>query len=66
MTSPTDAAPASQKKASGSPASARVRLRLTVARDLAPLGYEVIVFDGRCQSRRHDPLADPRFRLPEE
>ena len=31
---------------------------LTVARDLAPLGYECVVFDGDAASRRHDPLAD--------
>ena len=32
---------------------------LTVARDLAPLGYEVVVFDGDAQGRRHDPQPDP-------
>ncbi|MCK7495786.1 MAG: NAD(P)-binding protein [Comamonadaceae bacterium] len=32
---------------------------LTVARDLAPLGYEVTVFDGDAKRRRHDPHADP-------
>ena len=32
---------------------------LTVARDLAPLGYHVVVYDSDPQSRRHDPHADP-------
>ena len=37
----------------GGPAS------LTVARDLAPLGYAVTVFEADAQRRRHDPHADP-------
>ena len=37
----------------GGPAS------LTVARDLAPLGYQCVVFDQDPQGRRHDPHADP-------
>jgi formate dehydrogenase beta subunit len=28
---------------------------LTVARDLAPLGYDVVIFDGESKLRRHDP-----------
>ena len=32
---------------------------LTVARDLAPLGYHVTVFDADHTRRRHDPHADP-------
>ena len=31
---------------------------LTVARDLAPLGYECVVFDGDAAGRRHDAHAD--------
>ena len=32
---------------------------LTVARDLAPLGYEFVIFDGDAKARRHDPQPDP-------
>ena len=32
---------------------------LTVARDLAPLGYECVVFDRDAHGRRHDAHADP-------
>ncbi len=39
----------------GGPAS------LTVARDLAPLGYDCMVFDARSQSRRHDAQPDPEI-----
>ena len=34
---------------------------LTVARDLAPLGYEVVVFDADHQRRRHDAQPDPEI-----
>jgi NADPH-dependent glutamate synthase beta subunit-like oxidoreductase/ferredoxin len=44
----------------GGPAS------LTVARDLAPLGYEVVVFDGDTQAGGMIRSQIPRFRLPEE
>jgi NADPH-dependent glutamate synthase beta subunit-like oxidoreductase/ferredoxin len=44
----------------GGPAS------LTVARDLAPLGYEVVVFDGDRQAGGMIRSQIPRFRLPEE
>jgi NADPH-dependent glutamate synthase beta subunit-like oxidoreductase len=44
----------------GGPAS------LTVARDLAPLGYEVVVFDGDAQAGGMIRSQIPRFRLPEE
>jgi formate dehydrogenase beta subunit len=44
----------------GGPAS------LTVARDLAPLGYEVVVFDGDSQAGGMIRSQIPRFRLPEE
>jgi len=38
---------------------------LTVARDLAPLGYEVTVFDGEAQAGGFIRSQIPRFRLPE-
>ena len=38
---------------------------LTVARDLAPLGYEVTVFDGEAKSGGFIRSQIPRFRLPE-
>jgi len=38
---------------------------LTVARDLAPLGYEVTVFDGDTQAGGFIRTQIPRFRLPE-
>jgi len=38
---------------------------LTVARDLAPLGYEVTVFDGEAQPGGFIRTQIPRFRLPE-
>jgi NADPH-dependent glutamate synthase beta subunit-like oxidoreductase len=38
---------------------------LTVARDLAPLGYEVIVFDGDKQAGGMIRTQIPKFRLPE-
>ena len=39
---------------------------LTVARDLAPLGYEVVVFDGDSRAGGMIRSQIPRFRLPEE
>ena len=39
---------------------------LTVARDLAPLGYAVTVFDGERQAGGMIRSQIPRFRLPEE
>jgi formate dehydrogenase beta subunit len=39
---------------------------LTVARDLAPLGYEVHVFDGEAKGGGFIRSQIPRFRLPEE
>ena len=39
---------------------------LTVARDLAPLGYQVTVFDGEAKSGGFIRTQIPRFRLPEE
>jgi formate dehydrogenase beta subunit len=39
---------------------------LTVARDLAPLGYEVTVFDGESKPGGFIRSQIPRFRLPEE
>ncbi len=39
---------------------------LTVARDLAPLGYEVTVFDGEARPGGFIRTQIPRFRLPEE
>lgn len=38
---------------------------LTVARDLAPLGYEVVVFDGERKAGGFIRSQIPRFRLPE-
>jgi formate dehydrogenase (NADP+) beta subunit len=38
---------------------------LTVARDLAPLGYEVRVFDGEAKAGGFIRTQIPRFRLPE-
>ncbi|MEJ8814094.1 FAD-dependent oxidoreductase [Variovorax ureilyticus] len=38
---------------------------LTVARDLAPLGYEVTVFDGELKAGGFIRTQIPRFRLPE-
>jgi formate dehydrogenase (NADP+) beta subunit len=39
---------------------------LTVARDLAPLGYEVTVFDGEAKAGGFIRTQIPKFRLPEE
>lgn len=39
---------------------------LTVARDLAPLGYEVVVFDENAKAGGFIRSQIPRFRLPEE
>jgi NADPH-dependent glutamate synthase beta subunit-like oxidoreductase len=39
---------------------------MTVARDLAPLGYEVTVFDGEAKAGGFMRTQVPRFRLPEE
>src|SRR5690606_8482900 len=39
---------------------------LTVARDLAPLGYELVVYDGETKSAGMIRSQIPRFRLPEE
>ncbi len=39
---------------------------LTVARDLAPLGYEVVVFDGEQRGGGMIRSQIPKFRLPEE
>jgi NADPH-dependent glutamate synthase beta subunit-like oxidoreductase len=39
---------------------------LTVARDLAPLGYAVTVFDGEAKAGGFIRTQIPRFRLPEE
>ena len=38
---------------------------LTVARDLAPIGYEVVVFDGDAKAGGMIRSQIPRFRLPE-
>lgn len=38
---------------------------LTVARDLAPLGYEVVVFDGEARAGGFMRSQIPKFRLPE-
>ncbi len=38
---------------------------LTVARDLAPLGYEVVIYDGEAKSGGMIRSQIPRFRLPE-
>ncbi len=34
---------------------------LTVARDLAPLGYHLVIYDGGRPRRRHDPQPDPEI-----
>ncbi len=39
---------------------------LTVARDLAPLGYEVVIFDGENKAGGMIRSQIPKFRLPEE
>ena len=39
---------------------------LTVARDLAPLGYQVVVYDGDAKAGGMIRSQIPRFRLPEE
>ncbi len=39
---------------------------MTVARDLAPLGYEIHVFDGEAKPGGFIRQQIPRFRLPEE
>jgi len=39
---------------------------LTVARDLAPLGYDITVFDAEAKSGGFMRTQVPRFRLPEE
>ena len=39
---------------------------LTVARDLAPMGYELTIFDGDTRSAGMIRSQIPRFRLPEE
>jgi NADPH-dependent glutamate synthase beta subunit-like oxidoreductase len=39
---------------------------LTVARDLAPLGYEVVVFDGDARAGGMMRSQIPKFRLPDE
>lgn len=39
---------------------------MTVARDLAPLGYEVVVFDSEAKAGGFIRSQIPRFRLPEE
>jgi formate dehydrogenase beta subunit len=39
---------------------------LTVARDLAPLGYEITIFDGDIKAGGMIRSQIPRFRLPEE
>jgi formate dehydrogenase (NADP+) beta subunit len=39
---------------------------LTVARDLAPLGYEVVVFDGESRGGGMIRSQIPKFRLPEQ
>ena len=39
---------------------------LTVARDLAPLGYEVVIYDAEAKSGGMIRSQIPRFRLPEE
>ena len=39
---------------------------LTVARDLAPLGYELVLFDGESRGGGMIRSQIPRFRLPEE
>jgi formate dehydrogenase (NADP+) beta subunit len=39
---------------------------MTVARDLAPLGYELVVFDGEQKAGGFIRTQIPKFRLPEE
>ncbi|MBC5766784.1 FAD-dependent oxidoreductase [Ramlibacter albus] len=39
---------------------------MTVARDLAPLGYDITVFDGEAKTGGFMRTQVPRFRLPEE
>ncbi|MFX9093421.1 dihydropyrimidine dehydrogenase, partial [Acinetobacter baumannii] len=39
---------------------------LTVARDLLPLGYEVVIYDGERRGGGMIRSQIPRFRLPEE
>jgi NADPH-dependent glutamate synthase beta subunit-like oxidoreductase/ferredoxin len=39
---------------------------LTVARDLAPLGYEIVIFDGEKKGGGMIRSQIPRFRLPEQ
>ena len=39
---------------------------LTVARDLAPLGYELVIYDGDAKAGGMIRSQIPRFRLPEE
>ncbi len=39
---------------------------LTVARDLAPLGYEIVLFDGEPRAGGFIRSQIPKFRLPEE
>jgi formate dehydrogenase beta subunit len=39
---------------------------LTVARDLAPLGYELVIYDGESKTGGMIRSQIPRFRLPEE
>ncbi|MDB5468197.1 MAG: glutamate synthase small chain, partial [Phenylobacterium sp.] len=39
---------------------------LTVARDLAPLGYELVLYDGDAKAGGMIRTQIPRFRLPEE
>ncbi|THD80972.1 MAG: 4Fe-4S dicluster domain-containing protein [Phenylobacterium sp.] len=39
---------------------------LTVARDLAPLGYEITIYDGEAKTGGMIRSQIPRFRLPEE
>jgi NADPH-dependent glutamate synthase beta subunit-like oxidoreductase len=39
---------------------------LTVARDLAPLGYEVVIYDGDARAGGMIRTQIPKFRLPEE
>ena len=53
------------RTASASPASGAGPASLTVARDLAPLGYDVTVFDGEPKAGGMIRTQIPRFRLPE-
>jgi len=60
---PTPAAERNGKRVAcigGGPAS------LTVARDLAPLGYEVVVFDDNAKAGGMIRTQIPKFRLPEQ